>query len=117
MALPLCLDRLVNVIVALVLSTTAIVVFGECGMLLLLLVRVGFWRINAQVVLFGVLSLWHWRCPAYVLTTQYALCNVCLCIICWCCDVSSHLSPTTVKPHFEPSRTPPTPPHHDPPFL
>lgn len=30
MALPLCLDRLVNVAVALVLSTTAIVLFGEC---------------------------------------------------------------------------------------
>jgi len=30
MALPLCLDRLVNVVVALVLSTTAIVLFGEC---------------------------------------------------------------------------------------
>ncbi len=29
MALPLCLDRLVNVAVALVLSTTAIVLFGE----------------------------------------------------------------------------------------
>jgi CBS domain containing-hemolysin-like protein len=29
MALPLCLDRLVNVGVALVLSTTAIVLFGE----------------------------------------------------------------------------------------
>lgn len=29
MALPLCLDRLVNVAVALVLSTTAVVLFGE----------------------------------------------------------------------------------------
>lgn len=33
MALPLCLDRLVNVAVALVLSTTAIVLFGECVIL------------------------------------------------------------------------------------
>lgn len=36
MALPLCLDRLVNVAVALVLSTTAIVLFGECAAAVLL---------------------------------------------------------------------------------